>query len=169
MYYIYHIPDIKIGCTTEPERRVKRQGYKDYHILEVHSDIDIASKRERELQKEYGYRVDKAPYSHNYQQRVKNSKFAYLGGIKVVKQKLGFHGATKEQRSEWGRLGGFATPPQKGEKNGGSKLTEQDVLNIRKQYTPYCRTYGSTALAQKFGVDTTTIWQIVTRKTWKHL
>jgi len=63
MYYIYHIPDIKIGCTTEPERRVKRQGYKDYHILEVHSDIDVASKREQELQKEYGYQIDYVPYS----------------------------------------------------------------------------------------------------------
>ena len=82
MYYIYHIPDIKIGCTTEPERRVKRQGYKDYHILEVHSDIDVASKREQELQKEYGYTVDKAPYKHSYNERVR------LSGSKSKKKSI---------------------------------------------------------------------------------
>lgn len=54
-YYIYHIPGVKIGCTVEPERRVKRnQQYDYYEILEEHTCIDTASKRELELQKEYG-------------------------------------------------------------------------------------------------------------------
>lgn len=60
MYTIYHIPGVKIGCTMNLRRRMNEQGYDDgdYEILEVHDDIDIASRREIELQKEYGY-VDK--------------------------------------------------------------------------------------------------------------
>lgn len=57
-YYIYHIPGIKIGCSMKPNRRVKSQGYETYEILEIHNDIDIASKREVELQKQYGYIID---------------------------------------------------------------------------------------------------------------
>lgn len=59
MYYIYHIPGIKIGCSDNPKRRVKAQKYDYYEILETHTDIIIASKREIELQMQYGYTVDK--------------------------------------------------------------------------------------------------------------
>lgn len=58
MYYIYHIPGIKIGCTNNIHRRMKQQGYTVFTILETHTDIQIASERERSLQKEYGYRID---------------------------------------------------------------------------------------------------------------
>jgi hypothetical protein len=61
-YYIYHIPNIKIGCSVEADIRVKTQGYDEYSILEEHSDIYKASDREIELQKQYGYQVDKIPY-----------------------------------------------------------------------------------------------------------
>jgi hypothetical protein len=71
-YYIYHIPTFvhkdgrigKIGCTEEEDAkvRVQNQGYTEYEILETHTDIMIASNREIELQKEYGYPVDKIPY-----------------------------------------------------------------------------------------------------------
>jgi hypothetical protein len=59
MYYIYHIPGIKIGCSVNPKVRVKAQGYSTFEILEEHSDIETASKREIELQIKYGYKVDK--------------------------------------------------------------------------------------------------------------
>ena len=62
MYYIYHIPTVKIGVSEQPKQRVANQGFSDYEILEEHTDIYEVSKRERELQKEYGYRVDKHPY-----------------------------------------------------------------------------------------------------------
>lgn len=58
MYYIYHIPGIKIGCTNNIERRMKEQECSEYTILETHTDINIASEREILLQKEYGYRID---------------------------------------------------------------------------------------------------------------
>lgn len=59
MYFIYHIPGIKIGCSNNPKRRVKAQGYSEYIILEEWEDSIVASKREIELQEQYGYKVDK--------------------------------------------------------------------------------------------------------------
>jgi len=70
-YYIYHIPNVKIGCTTQVQYRVHKQGYSEFEILETHDDIDVASKRELELQKQYGYPVDIAPYSTSVKNRPK--------------------------------------------------------------------------------------------------
>jgi hypothetical protein len=80
MYYIYHIPGIKIGCSTEPNTRVEKQGYTEYEILETHIDIDIADIREKELQKEYGYKVDTATYKQSREWACKGSS---NGGKKV--------------------------------------------------------------------------------------
>ena len=65
-YIIYHIPGKKIGVTNDLYNRVEQQqGYEvgEYEILESSSDINYISKREIELQKEYGYRVDLIPYN----------------------------------------------------------------------------------------------------------
>jgi hypothetical protein len=64
-YYIYHIPGIKIGCSKTPTKRVNNQGYSEFEILEEHLDIDEASKREKELQRQYGYKVDGPNYSRS--------------------------------------------------------------------------------------------------------
>jgi hypothetical protein len=61
-YKIYHIPGKKIGCTTDIKTRMNAQKCTEYEILEEHNDIFIASERELELQKLYGYRVDTMPY-----------------------------------------------------------------------------------------------------------
>ena len=71
MHKIYHIPGIKIGCSTEPTKRVKVQGFSNYEIIEEHDDIYIASDREQELQKQYGYKVDECPYWKSYQSSVR--------------------------------------------------------------------------------------------------
>jgi len=67
LYHIYHIPGLKIGVTQAPKVRVETmQGYKkgEYEILESHKDIDKVSHREIELQKEYGYKVDRQLYKN---------------------------------------------------------------------------------------------------------
>ena len=75
MYYIYHIKGIKIGCSTQPNQRVKAQNYNDFEIIEEHEDIYIASDREQDLQKQYGYRIDECPYWKSYEQNtVRRSK-----------------------------------------------------------------------------------------------
>ena len=68
-YCIYHIPNKKIGVTNDLKNRVeKQQGYREgeYEVLEMSDDIDYISKRELELQEEYGYKVDRQPYKDLY-------------------------------------------------------------------------------------------------------
>jgi hypothetical protein len=62
MYYIYHVPGIKIGCTENPDSRPKNQGYFEYQLLEAYENIYEASDREIYLQKLMGYPVDAVPY-----------------------------------------------------------------------------------------------------------
>jgi hypothetical protein len=55
--------------------------------------------------------------------------------------------------------------PLKGESNGNSKLTEEQVKEIRLSYKPY--EFGYKKLADKYGVDKKTIIDIVKFKIWK--
>ena len=67
MYYLYHIPGKKIGVTRDLNTRVTLiQGYKEneYEVLEQSEDIDYISDREIELQKSYGYKVDRQSYKN---------------------------------------------------------------------------------------------------------
>ena len=67
MYYLYHIPGKKIGVTRNLRTRVTlMQGYKEneYEVLEQSKDIDYISDREIELQKSYGYKVDRQSYKN---------------------------------------------------------------------------------------------------------
>ena len=100
MYYIYHIKGVKIGVSTNPEKRVEKQNYNHFEILETHTDIYKVSDREIELQKQYGYKVDKVPYWKTYEQRKKYRTFQSCsnggkkGGkttsLKAQKEKIGF-------------------------------------------------------------------------------
>ena len=66
MYYLYHIPGKKIGVTTDLHERVEcQQGYgpEEYDVIMSTEDIDLVSKKERELQRALGYRVDMKPYN----------------------------------------------------------------------------------------------------------
>ena len=77
-YVIYHIPGKKIGVTNDLYNRVEcQQGYEvgEYEVLESSDDIDYISKREIELQKSYGYRVDLKPYNElSVNLKLKNMK-----------------------------------------------------------------------------------------------
>ena len=66
MYYLYHVPGVKIGVTTNLEDRVERQqGYypDEYEVIMSTTDIDLVSEKERQLQKALGYKVDMKLYS----------------------------------------------------------------------------------------------------------
>tara|TARA_R100000951_G_C2537284_1_gene148229 strand:- start:79 stop:567 length:489 start_codon:yes stop_codon:yes gene_type:complete len=93
MYYIYHIPNVKIGCTKNPKRRLQQQGYSSFEILETHDCIDSASVREQELQKEYGYKVDTSTYKESVQ------------NIPIGKQHIGGSAALKSQwKNDYDRM-----------------------------------------------------------------
>ena len=66
MYYLYHIPGKKIGVTCNLNNRVTiTQGYTpdEYEVLDQSDDIDYISEKEIELQKSYGYKVDRKKYN----------------------------------------------------------------------------------------------------------
>ena len=74
MYYLYHIPGKKIGVTSNLNTRVTlTQGYNpdEYEVLDQSDDIDYISEKEIELQKSYGYKVDRKKYN----ELVKLNKF----------------------------------------------------------------------------------------------
>ncbi len=67
MYYLYHIPGKKIGVTRNLNNRVTlMQGYKpsEYEVLDQSDDINYISDKEIELQKSYGYKVDRKLYKN---------------------------------------------------------------------------------------------------------
>ena len=56
---------------------------------------------------------------------------------------------------------------QRGENHSGVKLTEEDVIVMRKYYT--WGISSITELAQEFGVGYAQAWAIVKRKSWTHI
>ena len=65
-YYLYHIPGKKIGVTCNLNNRVTlTQGYTpdEYEVLDQSDDRDYISEKEIELQKSYGYKVDRKKYN----------------------------------------------------------------------------------------------------------
>tara|TARA_S200002703_G_scaffold88601_1_gene76498 strand:- start:638 stop:1402 length:765 start_codon:yes stop_codon:yes gene_type:complete len=77
MYYIYHIPGKKVGVTRNLDNRVTLvQGYKpdEYEVLDSSDDIDYISDKEIELQKSYGYKVDRRKYKNLYFQKFNKMK-----------------------------------------------------------------------------------------------
>jgi NTP pyrophosphatase (non-canonical NTP hydrolase) len=66
-YYLYHIPGKKIGVTRNLEERVhKQQGYQEgeYVILAESKDITEISNLEIQMQKAFGYKVDRQLYKN---------------------------------------------------------------------------------------------------------
>ncbi len=67
-YHIYEIIGHKVGCTKNIEERMKinakkyNVGINDYKVLEIHTDIDKAAIREKELSIEKGYGWDGSDY-----------------------------------------------------------------------------------------------------------
>lgn len=143
MYYIYHIAGVKIGCSKNPKARVKKQGYTEYSILEQYEDIDIASNREIELQKEYGYKIDCTLYSQTISSPTKEGtkKGGQNGALR--KWQLENPELYKETQKKSAYLGGKAIGSIQGKinkENGHiSNLGKQMVVhNNRNQECPYC-------------------------------
>ena len=77
MYFIYHIPGKKIGVTRDLNKRVTViQGYRpdEYEVLDSSEDINYISDKEIELQKSYGYKVDRQKYKNLYSQKSNKMK-----------------------------------------------------------------------------------------------
>ena len=146
MYYIYHIPGVKIGCAKNPKARIKRQGYTHFEILEEHSCIFEASRREIQLQKERGYPIDQKPYWKVCQMATPESRSK---GAKNI---------PREASSRGGQLGGS---------NGGKttrSLTFAQAEEIRQRYSQGGITQKE--LAKVWDVNQCVIGCIINKKTY---
>lgn len=76
---------------------------------------------------------------------------------------LGDHDINQKDRKAKGRSG-F------GERNGRAKLTEAQVLEIRRRYVPFVHGPNSSCqMAKEFGVSECSIQYAIRRKSWKHI
>lgn len=81
-------------------------------------------------------------------------------------QKDNMRDALKKGRYSFGKIHASKCIPPKGEKNGQAKLTENIVREIRKYHSNMI-TYRE--IAKKFSICQTTAFNIVKRKSWKHI
>ena len=137
MYYIYHIPERKkIGVSDNLTARMKKHKWNGFfEILECHTDIYKVSDRELELQKEYGYPVDKRKYWQTI--NVISNKGRTKGG--------NWH---KGKKHEWAKK--------------SRKLTYDDAQQIRAEYA--LGSINQSQLARMYGVFPATINGIVNNK-----
>ncbi len=56
-----------------------------------------------------------------------------------------------------------------GESHFATKLSENDISYIRKNYIPRHKEFGGVALSKKFKVKKAVISTIINNKTWKHI
>jgi len=93
-YKVYHIPGVKIGCTTDIQKRVvETQGYKqgEYEILLQTDSIAEASQAERILQQDLGYKVDRNLYKDLFKKRKsmnKHSSSEFTTTFKIPKKDI---------------------------------------------------------------------------------
>ena len=81
IYYVYHIPGKKIGVTNDIQSRVvDQQGYDwgEFDILAMDEDISYVSNLELELQKKFGYKVDRQLYEDLF-----TNNFTELNNMKI--------------------------------------------------------------------------------------
>lgn len=77
-----------------------------------------------------------------------------------------FVGTQKENMRDCVEKGRFKTEFSRGSRNGASRLTEDDVANIKHRIS---KGEWQRRLADEFGVGKTTIWDIAHERSWAHI
>tara|TARA_R110000796_G_C14372622_1_gene414211 strand:+ start:118 stop:681 length:564 start_codon:yes stop_codon:yes gene_type:complete len=185
LYYVYHAIQKdgtpKVGATSQPNIRFKR--YNTAVLLEAYDCPKKTGDREIELTNFYGYKQD----NHHYVTMLKKRNYSKERNKKVSDglRKAWADGKRKDRdyshitedflkdkskklKKNWSEQYEERKSKQaKGEKVALSILTEEEVLNIRKEFIPFKVTYK--VLAKKYNVSMHNINKIVNRKTWKHI
>jgi len=190
MYYIYHIPNVKIGVSKHPKRRVREQGYSEYEILETHTDIDLVSKRETELQKKYNL-IEKfvaVDYKHQVNNFQSKSPLAKKGRIwkdewrKKLSESCMGREISEEQRKKLSKSVRKRYESKElrlkcgspAELNPRAHFTNEQVKWIRKVYwsckNKYIKSpkgkYRANELADMFNIKPFVIRRVALRKTY---
>lgn len=149
MFYIYHIPQRKkIGVTENIKVRMQKHKWTGfYEILEEHTCEFKVSDREQELQREYGYPVDKRKYHEVRRMQTQE------GSIKGAYAAHKLH--SDDHYSNMGKASGVAR----------RRFTDIQIEYIRAQYKRgkdvFGKRVGQGRLAKVFGVHRSTIADIV--------
>ena len=157
MYYIYHIPGIKIGCTYRMPARIYEQGYTEWEILEEHEDIYVASDRETELQIQYDYSVDSIPYYESLSRGLRGlanvkdeNRVCYNSEHQKHASSFGASKAGKIGGPIGGKLGG-KTQGNINAKNGHmNKMWEKSLVN---KTCPHCNKNGKGPVMHRYHFD----------------
>jgi hypothetical protein len=136
MYYIYHIPGVKIGCTGNLKRRLRQQGYKlsQVEVIAIIEDINQAADLEKELNLKYGYSWNNA---QDYRNMIKVANLALQTDYKRYN-----HNFTKDERVLGGKISG-----RKNVENGHlakvRDVKKAGLASCLKEYTcPHCGKVG---------------------------
>ena len=128
-YYIYKIEGIKIGCTTDLEKRMSDQGFTEWEILwQEEGDYDfgwIAGDKELELQEQYRYPVDNNNYQISRINRAKGNPSRFAGKLHTEESKRKTSSALKGRK----KPDGHSENVSKG--MTGLKKSKQHVSNVR--------------------------------------
>lgn len=90
----------------------------------------------------------------------------HINGIKTDNRVENLEWVTKSENTIHAWANGLNWS-HKGENHQSSKLTNEQVLEIRNKYTPFEYTYPM--LSKEYGVSHHTIRDIVRRESWKHI
>lgn len=89
----------------------------------------------------------------------------HIDGNKLNNHADNLEWCTASENLKHGRDNGLIPLPKViGSRNGNTKLTEEQVIEIRSVYIPYDKQYGATPLALKYGVDKSLISGIASSK-----
>ena len=128
-YYIYKIEGIKIGCTTDLEKRMSDQGFTEWEILwQEEGDYDfgwIAGDKELELQEQYRYPVDNNNYQISRINRAKGNPSRFAGKLHTEESKRKTSIALKGRK----KPEGHGANVSKG--LTGLKKSKEHVSNVR--------------------------------------
>ena len=154
----------KIGCDENYPNRPIQQNLTNYYIVEQHTDEMVASRRERECQKEAGLPVDSFPY---HLRKIAGSK----GGNSIPKQTRvnsttnTWQEYTEEEKISRcnnisnGKKGIKATKEHKKALSEGSKIIKGDLLQeIRNEIAEHNISYR--AISRKYNISTTVVYNI---------
>lgn len=96
MFYVYHIPDVKVGCTSRIKNRMRELKATNWEILLETDSEEEAKRAEIKYQTEFQYKVD------NESQQYNTNKFSNLDkkGYQKSLERGGIHKFTKEDNQK---------------------------------------------------------------------